>query len=100
MNRVTAPSRAILLIPIMLVLGACAVPVADTADAKAEIPAEVITQLTAMAAPHQDMQSVEFQPEDGCYWYRHVGPVETTMIPLLTEDGRQLCVRRQDSIRA
>jgi hypothetical protein len=23
---------------------------------------------------------------DGCYWYRYVGPVEVTYLPLLTRD--------------
>lgn len=94
MNRATAPSRAILLLPILLALGACAIPVADTADSEAAISAEVMAQLTAMAAPYQDLQSVRLRPEDGCYWYRHVGPVETTMLPLRTVDGRPICTQR------
>lgn len=94
MDRTTAPIRAIPLIPIMLFLGACAMPVADTADSDTAISAEVMIQLSAMAAPYQDLQSVRLRPEDGCYWYRHVGPVETTMLPLRTVDGRPICTQR------
>lgn len=94
MDRATAPCRTILLLPIMLALGACAVPVADTADSEPAISAEVMTQLRTMAAPYQDLQSVRLRPEDGCYWYRHVGPVETTMLPLQTVDGRPICTQR------
>jgi hypothetical protein len=32
-------------------------------------------------------------PEDGCYWYRYVGPVETTYLPLRTIEGRPICTR-------
>lgn len=94
MNRATATIRAILLLPILLFLGACAKPVADTADSETTISAELMTQLRTMAAPYQDLQSVRLRPEDGCYWYRHVGPVETTMLPLRTVDGRPICTPR------
>lgn len=94
MNQVTASNKAILLLPVMLVLSACADPVAETANSDAAISAEVMTQLTTMAAPYQDLQSVRLRPEDGCYWYRHVGPVETTMLPLRTVDDRPICTLR------
>ncbi|MFD2855951.1 hypothetical protein ACFSZS_15885 [Seohaeicola zhoushanensis] len=48
-----------------------------------------------MAAPGQDLQDVRVFPEDGCYWYRYVGPVETTYLPLRTRDGRPICTRPQ-----
>lgn len=94
MDRATAPISAILLLPVILLVGACAMPVADTAGSDTAISAEVMTQLSAMAAPYQDLQSVQLRPEDGCYWYRHVGPVETTMLPLRTVDGRPICTQR------
>jgi len=94
MDRATAPIRAILLLSIMLALGACAIPVTDAAESETAISEEVMTQLRTMAAPYQDLQSVRLQPEDGCYWYRHLGPVETTMLPLRTLDGRPICTQR------
>lgn len=94
MIRSRTPGKTLLLIGSLLALGACAVPVAETADPGTGLSAEVMTQLSAMAAPYQDLQSVRLRPEDGCYWYRHVGPVETTMLPLRTADGRPICTQR------
>lgn len=48
-------------------------------------------QVVAMAAPWQNVASARLMPEDGCYWYEHQGPVETTMLPLRTPDGRPIC---------
>lgn len=94
MIRARKPGKTLLLIGSLLTLGACTVPVAETADPDTGLSAEVMTQLSAMAAPWQDLQSVRLRPEDGCYWYRHVGPVETTMLPLRTADGRPICTQR------
>jgi hypothetical protein len=94
MIRARTPGKTLFLLASLLALGACAVPVADTADPDTGLSAEVMTQLSAMAAPYQDLQSVRLRPEDGCYWYRHVGPVETTMLPLRTADGRPICTQR------
>lgn len=94
MIRSRTPGKTLLLIGSLLALGACAVPVAETADTDTGLSAEVMTQLSAMAAPYQDLQSVRLRPEDGCYWYRHVGPVETTLLPLRTADGRPICTQR------
>ncbi len=78
----------------LLVLGACAVPVTETADSETTVSTDVMTQLSAMAAPYQDLQSVRLRPEDGCYYYRHVGPIETTLLPLQAVDGRPICTQR------
>lgn len=94
MVRTRIPGTAILLLPSLLALGACAVPAGGTAESETAISKGVMTQLSAMAAPYQDLQSVRLRPEDGCYWYRHVGPVETTMLPLRTVDGRPICIQR------
>lgn len=94
MIRARTPGKTLILLGSLLALGACAVPVAEKADPDTGLSAEVMTQLNAMAAPFQDLQSVRLRPEDGCYWYRHVGPVETTMLPLRTADGRPICTQR------
>ncbi|MDO6778427.1 hypothetical protein Q4604_04015 [Marinovum sp. 1_MG-2023] len=47
----------------------------------------------AIAAPYQDLTAVRWNPDDGCYWYRHVGPVETTMLPLRTVNGNPICTK-------
>lgn len=52
-------------------------------------------EIVALAAPNQDLKSVQLREADGCYWYRHVGPVETTMLPLRSAEGRPICTRPQ-----
>ncbi|QPM92039.1 hypothetical protein [Pseudooceanicola algae] len=91
-SRISA--KTLLLLAGPLTLGACAIPVAGPADPDTGLSAEMMTQLITMAAPYQDLQSVRLRPEDGCYWYRHAGPVETTMLPLRTVDGRPICTQR------
>ncbi|WP_108262004.1 hypothetical protein [Mangrovicoccus ximenensis] len=45
----------------------------------------------AVAAPNQNVDSARLLPEDGCWWYEYAGPVETTLLPLLTPEGRPIC---------
>ena len=52
-----------------------------------------------VAARNQDLTAVRIDPTDGCYVYRYRGPVETTFLPLRTEDGRPIC-SRSDNIPA
>ncbi|WP_083484432.1 hypothetical protein [Loktanella sp. 3ANDIMAR09] len=49
--------------------------------------------VSAIAAPFQDLNAVMIDPTDGCYVYRHAGPVETTFLPLRTNSGRPICTR-------
>lgn len=84
------PRRLGLPVFFLLVLGACATPKTTGPDGTGfllEVPEGVIQ----IAAPYQNLQQVILKPEDGCYWYRHVGPVETTMLPLRTVEGRPIC---------
>lgn len=46
-----------------------------------------------LAAPGQDVDSARLMPDDSCYWYRHTGPVETTLLPLRTPNGSPICAR-------
>lgn len=74
----------------VLFLSACAtVPTEGDPRVLTELPENVV----AIAAPHQDLTTVRIQPEDGCYWYRWVGPVETTYLPLRTTSGQPICAR-------
>lgn len=61
-----------------------------------EVPPEVV----AMAAPNQNLNAVKVLEEDGCFWYQHVGPVETTMLPLLSTRGRPICTAREEETPA
>lgn len=72
----------------LLALDACAAPEAGPGR---QLPKAV----RAAAAPFQDLASAELRAEDGCYWYRHAGPVETTWLPLRTREGRPICARPQ-----
>ncbi len=47
-----------------------------------------------LAGPGQDLTTARFQPEDGCYWYEHSGPVETTLVPLRSARGHPICAAR------
>lgn len=48
-----------------------------------------------IAAPFQDLTTARLRDEDGCYWYTHRGPVETTELPLRTQNGSPICTREQ-----
>ncbi|SFJ05463.1 hypothetical protein [Celeribacter neptunius] len=52
--------------------------------------------LAEIVAPHQDLTAVMVNPDDGCYWYEHDGPVETTLLPLRALDGRPICTVAQE----
>lgn len=88
-------TRVIVASVALLSLGACAASTVRAPDqsqaAAGQVPAHVLT----LAAPYQDLQTVWLNPEDGCYWYRHSGQVETTMLPLRTGAGKVICL--QDS---
>ena len=51
----------------------------------------------ALAAPNQDLTAVRIDPVDGCYIYRHSGPVEVTYIPLRTANGNPICSRAPET---
>lgn len=83
--------RPIFLTITFLALGACTVPVNQAADKSTGFLKELPEGVALIAAPYQKLQEVIRKPEDGCYWYRHVGPVETTMLPLRSVRGRPIC---------
>jgi len=78
-------ARNLVLLAPALVLGACTVPPPDAE------PGGVPEAVAALAAPGQDLQTARVLPEDGCYWYEHVGPVETTLLPLRAKGGGRIC---------
>ena len=49
--------------------------------------------VSSIAAPYQDLTTARIRPEDGCFWYTHKGPVETTELPLRTTAGNPICTR-------
>jgi hypothetical protein len=84
------------LAPLCLGLAACT-PTTEATPASDPQFLEVVPEpVLAAAAPWQDLSAVTLREDDGCYWYRHVGPVETTFLPLLTREGRPICTRPPD----
>ena len=53
------------------------------------VPEEVL----ALAGPGQPTNALRKNPADGCYEYQHVGPVETTFLPLRTANGNPICTK-------
>ncbi len=88
--------RSILVLLAGLSLAACTEMTA-TATATATAPngspflAELPESVRAIAATNQNLDRVVFLEEDNCYWYEHVGPVETTLLPLRTARGNAIC---------
>ena len=85
--------RPILLSIALLALGACTIPLSQETDRSTGFIEELPEGVAMIAAPYQNLQEVMLQPEDGCYWYRRAGPVETTMLPLRTVEGRPICTQ-------
>ncbi|WP_298806558.1 hypothetical protein [uncultured Lentibacter sp.] len=57
----------------------------------AKVPDEVL----AIADKKQNLGAVRINPEDGCFEYRHIGPVETTFLPLRSTEGRPICTKTE-----
>ena len=79
----------------LLALGACTAPI-NQVDKSTGFIKELPDSVALIAAPYQNLREVILKPEDNCYWYRHVGPVETTMLPLRTNEGRPICTDAGD----
>lgn len=75
----------------ILLFAGCAVPVTSDSKAETGFIQKLPDSMVAIAAPYQNLSAVRIFPEDGCYWYLHVGPVESTLLPLRTTDGRPIC---------
>ncbi|MBJ2153438.1 MULTISPECIES: hypothetical protein [Paracoccaceae] len=72
-------------------LGACTLQTEQSPVTPPPVPENIV----ALAAPYQNVQTARLMPDDNCYWYEHAGQVETTLLPLNTAAGRQICVQRQ-----
>lgn len=79
---------------VLLGLAACE-PVAGGTASTSKSFVQLPESVTSIAAPYQDLSTARYVPEDGCYWYTHVGPVETTMLPLRTTGGNRICTRTE-----
>lgn len=86
-------SRPAMLLTATLMLGACSASLTAIPEAANPQIGELPESVASIADPNQDLRSARLRPEDGCYWYRHTGPVETTLLPLRTVDGRPICTQ-------
>lgn len=84
-------ARPVVFLIAALTVGGCTATTKQAADGSPGFIEELPEQVALLAAPYQNLQEVILKPEDSCYWYRHVGPVETTMLPLRTAEGRPIC---------
>ncbi len=75
-------------------LSACVSPEASGGDPNSRGFAEVPESVAAIAAPGQDLNNVRMNNSDGCFVYRHQGPVETTYLPLRNRKGQPICAKR------
>jgi hypothetical protein len=82
--------KTCVLVPLLLALAGCGAPATPPGETEEGLSEE----LMSLVAPGQDISAVRVE-SDGCYWYRYVGPVEVTYLPLLTRDGRMICTRPQ-----
>ena len=82
--------RAAALLPVYLVWLAACDPTALVTPGGASLR-PVPDAVRTLAAPDQNIDTARVLPEDGCYWYEHAGPVETTLLPLRTAEGRMIC---------
>lgn len=73
----------------IVALAACAGGSVEDVSANPDLV--IAPELVNLAAPNQDISTARIIPEDGCYWYEHRGRVETTLLPVMTRDGRRIC---------
>ena len=74
----------------LLGLAACEpVPATSGGTGRVTVPESV----SSIAAPFQDLTTARIKADDGCYWYTHSGPVETTELPLRTANGSPICTK-------
>lgn len=74
---------------VMVLSGCMAVDGGASDGVLAKVPDEVL----AIADPKQNLGAVRVNPVDGCFEYRHIGPVETTFLPLRSTEGRPICTQ-------
>lgn len=87
-------AKALFAAPLSLLALAACEPVPTGSSSGAGL-VTVPESVASIAAPFQDLTTARVRAEDGCYWYTHQGPVETTELPLRTTNGSPICVRPQ-----
>jgi hypothetical protein len=83
--------RSSAVVAIVLITAGCAAQAPDAGGGVGNVSEAVV----ALAAPGQNLATARLVPKDGCYWYEHKGPVETTLLPLRTVNGNPICTARE-----
>lgn len=78
-------------------LSACVSPQSVSDDPSMRSLPELPENVRAIAAPGQNLSDVRINAEDGCFVYRHNGPVETTYLPLTNRKGQPICAKREET---
>lgn len=86
-------AKAFLAAPLTLLILAACEPVPSSGGPGGAGRVTVPEAVSSIAASHQDLTTARVREDDGCYWYTHLGPVETTELPLRTSNGNPICVR-------
>lgn len=73
-----------------LLTSACAEIGTNSATSQGQVE-NVPDSVLAIAAPYQNLNDIRIDPVDGCYTWRHDGPVESTYLPLRTNEGNPIC---------
>ncbi|WP_248368167.1 hypothetical protein [Aliiroseovarius sp. S1339] len=81
-------------------LSACVSPEGVSGNSNTRSFAEVPENVRAIAGPGQDLSDVRINNADGCFVYRHQGPVETTYLPLRNRKGQPICAKRDEPAEA
>ena len=80
--------RGLLCVTALFLTSACA----TAPETPPQAPQITIPQaVAAIADPRQDLITARLREVDNCYWYEHSNPLETTLLPLRTVDGRPIC---------
>ncbi|SEV96503.1 hypothetical protein SAMN05444851_0580 [Aliiroseovarius sediminilitoris] len=78
----------------VVTLSACVNPEGVGGNATSRPLNPVPENVRAIAAPYQDLSDVQINASDGCFVYRHQGPVEATYLPLRNRAGQPICTKR------
>lgn len=84
------PKKTLTTTAMLLIVAGCTAQTTDTAVEEGA-PYPIPDAVVAIADPDQDLTTARLDPDDGCYWYYHTGPVETTLVPLRAANGNQIC---------
>lgn len=86
--------RSLMIASLLTLTAGCAIPPSIGGNARGK-EGSIPESVKAIAAPNQDINTAHLRPEDRCYWYKHSGPVETTLLPLRTVNGNPICAPRE-----